>query len=116
MNRTALHIPPTGINYPSGNSMILLFGIYYPMTEKFTMEFAWKLYERYKLRFRKKVIKTKSRKLVKRYNVLSSKGDKRYIVVHNVIGNIWNCNCKSFFYRKRCRHIKEAQDGQRSCG
>ena len=40
------------------------------------------------------------------YKVLSSKGDKEYIVKADVSGSL-ECTCPGYGFRRECRHIKE---------
>ena len=44
----------------------------------------------------------------KEYKVLSSKGDKEYIVKSDSTGSL-SCECPGYGFRRRCRHIDEVQ-------
>ncbi len=42
----------------------------------------------------------------KEYKVMSSKGDKEYIVKSDASGSL-TCECPGYGFRRQCRHIKE---------
>lgn len=109
INACAIHCRPVKTHLLRGQTDILLFGKYFQETEKFTMEYAQRLWDRYGERFQIKIVKILSRKRVKVYNVKSSKGDKFYKVVDNG-KNVFNCNCPGFIYRKKCRHVAEVKE------
>ena len=43
------------------------------------------------------------------YKVLSSKGDKEYIVKANASGSL-ECECPGYGFRRSCRHIKQVTE------
>ena len=74
------------------------------------MKIARRFHDKYGLKL--KAVKTRSHTAYRVYQVLSSDGKSRYKVVDNGKG-VWNCNCKGFKYRNKCRHIDEAKDEKR---
>ena len=44
----------------------------------------------------------------KEYKVMSSKGDKEYVVKSDSTGSL-SCECPGYGFRRSCRHIKEIQ-------
>ena len=45
----------------------------------------------------------------KEYKVMSSKGDKEYIVKANASGSL-ECECPGYGFRRSCRHIKQVTE------
>jgi hypothetical protein len=43
------------------------------------------------------------------YKVMSSKGDKEYIVKADISGSL-ECTCVGYEFRRRCRHIDQIKD------
>ena len=45
----------------------------------------------------------------KEYKVMSSKGDKEYVVKANASGSL-ECECPGYGFRRSCRHIKQVTE------